>query len=61
MLPAMVCLRSVNGTILAAVYNASTALKIDGTGYIDCGNAIGLDAINAFAIESWEHMSVQLE
>ncbi|MDH4135670.1 MAG: LamG domain-containing protein, partial [Anaerolineae bacterium] len=40
-------------THLAAVYDATTALKLDGQGYVDCGNDVTLDMGEAMTIEAW--------
>jgi hypothetical protein len=40
-------------THLAAVYNASTALRLDGQGYVDCGNDVTLDVSEAMTVEAW--------
>jgi hypothetical protein len=40
-------------THLAAVYDATTALKLDGQGYVDCGNDVTLDMGEAMTVEAW--------
>ena len=38
---------------LAAVFNTSNALKLDGQGYVDCGNAEELGPEDALTVEAW--------
>jgi hypothetical protein len=40
-------------THLAATYNASNAMKLDGEGYVDCGNDATLDITEALTVEAW--------
>ncbi|NIV35673.1 MAG: hypothetical protein GWN58_41330, partial [Anaerolineae bacterium] len=40
-------------THLAAVYNATNALQLDGRGYVDCGNDATLDMTEAMTVEAW--------
>lgn len=40
-------------THLAAVYNATNALNLDGQGYVDCGNDVTLDMTEAMTVEAW--------
>ncbi len=40
-------------THVAAVYNATNALKPDGQGYVDCGNATDLNVKQAMTVEAW--------
>ncbi len=40
-------------THLAAVYNATNALQLDGGGYVDCGNDATLDMTEALTVEAW--------
>ena len=38
---------------LAAVFDAANALKLDGEGYVDCGNAEELGPVEALTVEAW--------
>jgi hypothetical protein len=38
---------------LAAVYNATNALRLDGQGYVDCGNDATLNMTKAMTVEAW--------
>ena len=40
-------------THVAAVYNATNALKLDGQSYVDCGNDVTLDLTEAMTVEAW--------
>jgi hypothetical protein len=40
-------------THLAAVYNATNALQLDGQGYVDCGNASSFNQKAAMTVEAW--------